>query len=84
MRPFGAGWVSVMPSSTFAVAARVDVVDFDTELDGDNTRQVSLGLNFRPTSDTVLKLNYVRGVSRDRFNNPSDFAKGLFSIASYF
>lgn len=84
VRPFGAGWVSVMPNSTFAVAARVDVVDFDTELDGDNTRQVSLGLNFRPTSDTVLKLNYVRGVSRDRFNNPSDFAKGLFSIATYF
>ena len=84
VRPFGAGWVGVMPNSTFAVAARLDVVDFDTELDGDNVRQLSLGFNFRPTSDTVLKLNYVRGVSRDRFNNPSDFARALFSIATYF
>ena len=84
LRPFGTGWVKVMPNSMFAAGIRLDVVDFDTDLDGDNIRQVSLGFNFRPTSDTVLKLNYVRGVSRDRFNNPSDFAKALFSIATYF
>ena len=84
LRPFGTGWVKVMPNSTFAAGIRLDVVDFDTDLAGDNVRQVSLGFNFRPTSDTVLKLNYVRGVTRDRFNNPSDFARALFSIATYF
>lgn len=84
VRPFGHGWVRTMPSSYFAAAARLDVVDFDAGIPGDAQRQVSLGLNFRPTQDTALKLNYVRGVERDRFNNPSDRAQLLFSVATYF
>jgi len=84
LRPFGQGWVRTMPQSFFAVGARVDVVDFDADLPGDMTRQATVGLNFRPTQDTVLKLDWVRGRSRDRFNNPSDHAGLLFSAATYF
>lgn len=84
LRPFGAGWVGTMPQSEFAGAVRLDFVDFDRDIPGDNVLRVSLGLNFRPTSDTVLKLNYIRGASRDRFNNRSDEAGVLFSVATYF
>jgi hypothetical protein len=84
LRPFGAGWVSTMPQSTFAAKMRIDVVDFDSSLPGDSERQLTLGLNFRPTSESVVKLDYVRGRSRDRFNSPSDVARFLLSVATYF
>lgn len=83
-RPFLRGWVRTMPGSFFAVAVRLDLVDLDSRIAGDMTRQVSLGVNFRPTQDTALKLDYVRARARDRFNNPSDRARLLFSIATYF
>jgi len=84
LRPFGAGWVSTMPQSSFAAKVRFDAVDFDGSLPGDSERQVTLGLNFRPASESVVKLDYVRGRSRDRFNNPSEFARFLLSVATYF
>lgn len=84
LRPFGRGWVRAMSSSQFAGAARLDLVDFDSDIPGDNVLRVSLGLNYRPTQDTALKLNYARGTRRDRFNNPSAEAALLFSVATYF
>jgi hypothetical protein len=84
MRNFGVGWVPVMPSSYFSAGVRVDAVDFDSDRDGDSARQLSVGLNFRPTDDTVLKLDYVRGRSYDAFENRSDHAGVLFSVATYF
>ena len=84
MHDFGRQWVTTMPQSFFSVGLRFDVIDLDSDLPGDNTRQVTVGINFRPTTDTVLKLDYVRGTSRDRFNNPSDHGSFLFSMATYF
>ena len=84
VRPFGRGWVRTMPSSSFALKARFDYVDFDSDAAGQETRQVSLGLNFRPTQDTALKFDYVRGRSRDEFNTAADHAFVLFSLATYF
>ncbi len=84
MHDFGQGWVTTMPQSFFSAGLRFDVVDLDGDLTGDYTRQLTAGFNFRPTRDTVLKLNYVRGTSRDRFNNPADHAGFLFSMATYF
>jgi hypothetical protein len=84
IRPFGRGLVRTMPGSSFAAKLRLDVVDFDTDLGGDDVARLTLGLNFRPTPDTALKLDYLRGRARDRFNVPSDFAGLLFSIATYF
>ena len=84
LRDFGRGWIGTMPASFFSAGIRLDVIDLDADLPGDNTRQASLGANFRPTQDTVFKFNYVRGTSRDRFNNPADHGALLFSIATYF
>ena len=84
VRPFGRGWMRTMPSSSFAAKVRVDYVDFDVDQDGHTTGQVSLGFNFRPTQDSVVKLDYVRGRDRDEFNNRSDHAFLLFSLATYF
>jgi hypothetical protein len=84
MWDFGRQWIGTMPKSFFSAGARVDVLDLDTDIPGDDVRKVSLGFNFRPTGETVFKFNYVRGRARDRFNNPSDFADFLFSVATYF
>jgi hypothetical protein len=84
VRDFGRGWVRTMPGSFFEVGTRYDVVDFDDNLTGDSLQRVTVGLNFRPTEDAVLKLDYVRGRTRDRFNNLGENAGVLFSIATYF
>jgi hypothetical protein len=84
VRPFGRGWIATMPASSFAAKARADYVDFDGDQRGHTTGQLSLGVNFRPTQDSVLKLDYVRGRSRDEFNNLSQHAFVLFSLATYF
>jgi hypothetical protein len=83
-RDIAIGVVSSMPESYFTAKARFDVVDFDTDARGDAIRQVSLGVNFRPTRDTALKLDYVRGRTRDALNLASDHAFLLFSMATYF
>ena len=84
VRDFGRGWVRTMPRSFFEAGARYDVVDFDSEFLGDTVRRATVGLNFRPTEDAVLKFDYVRGQTRDRFNNLGEQAGFLFSIATYF
>lgn len=84
VRPFGRGWVKTMPTSSFAGKVRVEAVDFDEDLTGQTTTQLSLGVNFRPTQDSVLKLDYVRGRGRDRFNNLGEHAFVLLSVATYF
>jgi hypothetical protein len=82
--PFGADWVATMPRSRFEAKLRVDFVDFDRHLAGDDRFRVSVGVNFRPTADTVFKLDYFHGRSHDRFNNAALNAGILFSAATYF
>lgn len=81
---FGSGWLRAMPTSFFSTGVRVEAVDFDADAIGDSVQQVQTGLNFRATSDTVLKLDYVRGRAFDAFNNREDYAGVLFSLATYF
>jgi hypothetical protein len=83
-RDFGSGWVRNAPGSTFTLKARLDAIDLDTDAVGQHTRQASAGVNFRPTSESVIKLEMVRGWSYDPFNNRSDFARILASFATYF
>jgi hypothetical protein len=80
----GRGLVRTMPASFFALKARWDYVKFDADTPGESAGQVTLGANFRPTRDSALKFDYVRGRGRDRFNNRADHAFVLASIATYF
>jgi hypothetical protein len=84
VRDFGNGWVRTLPSSAFAAKARFDAVDFNTAIPGDSRVQFTAGLNFRPSRESVLKFDYVRGRARDEFNNASARAAFLLSIATYF
>jgi hypothetical protein len=84
VREFGSAWIRTMPMSSFAAKVRFDYVDFDTELHGNSSAQATFGLNFRPTRDSALKLDYVRGRGRDEFNNRAEHAFVLASIATYF
>lgn len=84
LRDFGRGWVPAMPTSHFTAGVRVDAVDFDADARGDSMKQLTVGLNFRPVPDTVLKLDYLRGRSFDAFNNPAEHAGVHFSVATYF
>jgi hypothetical protein len=65
-------------------ALRLDVVDFDRDLAGDSIRRMTLGLNFRTTPESVVKLAFARGESRDRFDNLARDARLQLSVASYF
>jgi hypothetical protein len=84
VRDFWRGRIGTMRQSSFAAKARVDFVDFDTALAGSSTAQVSVGLNFRPTPDTVIKFDLVRGRGWDQFNNQGEHAFVLASLATYF
>jgi hypothetical protein len=83
-RDFGRGLVRTMPASFWTWKARVDAIDLDSGLSGDSEERLSLGVSFRPTRDTALKLDYARGRAHDRFNNRAQHAAVLFSVATYF
>lgn len=78
------GLLPTMPGSTLSAKVRLDAVDFDRDIAGDAVARVSVGFNFRPTPDTALKLDYVRGREWDRFNSAAQTAALLFSLATYF
>ena len=56
----------------------------DKDSPGESIGQVTAGANFRPTQDTAIKFDFVRGRGRDRFNNLAQHAFVLGSIATYF
>ncbi|HCR19580.1 MAG TPA: hypothetical protein DIU35_19040 [Candidatus Latescibacteria bacterium] len=73
-----------MEGSYFEGVVRYDLVDFDSDLKGDYLKRLTLGLNFRPTEDSVMKLNYLYNWRRDRSNVEGLGAGILFSVATYF
>jgi hypothetical protein len=84
LRDFGHGWIATVPGSFFSGGIRFERADFDTDVAGDHVRQWQVGLNFRPTPETALKLSWLRGTSYDRFNNAAEHAGLRFSLATYF
>jgi hypothetical protein len=84
VRAFGRGWVRTIPRSEFAAKLRWDYVDFDARRRGHTAALITAGVNFRPTAESVLKLDYVRGRGRDEINNLARNASILFSMATYF
>ena len=57
---------------------------FDRDLAGDSKIAFTTGVHFHPSPESVLKLDYRRDRSRDRFHNPSEGAAILMSLTSYF
>jgi hypothetical protein len=78
------GRIPNLPNSHATVVSRFDDVDFDTETEGDSVRRLTLGANLRVSYDTVFRLDYQYNWERDAFNNESNAAAVLFSVASYF
>jgi len=84
VREFGHRWLRALPDASFALKARWDWVDFDSQLVGDSEGRVTTGVTFRPTRDSAVKFDFARGRTRDRFNNLGESAFVLFSLATYF
>ena len=84
VREFGHGLLRPLPESFVALKIRWDFVKFDAAIAGENAGRVTAGATFRPTRDSALKLDYGRGRTRDRFNNLSEQAFLLASMATYF
>ncbi|TAK65434.1 MAG: hypothetical protein EPO24_02480 [Bacteroidetes bacterium] len=81
---FGRQWISLLPSSYVTASLRYDNVDFDADMKGDATQRLSLGFNFRPSSDAVFKLDYHYDWMRDRLNILTRGMGLNFGLASYF
>lgn len=71
-------------ASATRLVARGDVVDFDRDRPGDSKRSITIGFVARPVSETAIKLAWVRGESRDRFDNVAGFARVQLGLATYF
>jgi hypothetical protein len=84
VREFAIGRLRGLPESSFAFKLRWDFVKFDAAIPGESAGRVTGGVTFRPTRDSALKFDYGRGRTRDRFNNLSEQALLLASIATYF
>jgi hypothetical protein len=84
VREFWRGRVRTMPQSSFAAKARFDVIDLDRHVRGDAVAQLTAGLTFRPTRDSAIKFDLVRGRDRDQFNNATERAAVLLSLTTYF
>jgi len=75
----------LLQGSVVTLVARGDWIDYDTDRDGDAEEGPTLGANFRPTEETVFRLDYTwnrqtpvggeKGDARGRF---------FFSFATYF
>ncbi|HEY4612932.1 MAG TPA: hypothetical protein VII11_08120, partial [Bacteroidota bacterium] len=82
--PFGDGLFELWRRSKFTASARIDVVDFDRDIRGDDHARLTLGVNFRPVADTALKFNYEQNWLYDRDNNLTRSVSFIISLASYF
>jgi len=71
--------------SVVTLVVRGDRVDYDTERAGENEEGITLGVNFRPTEETVFKFDY-----NWTWLTPLELEKGdavnrfFFSFATYF
>ncbi len=81
---FGSGMLEFLPLSEFTAIGRYEFVDFDSEIAGDARQRLSVGVNFRPTRDTVFKLDYHFDWEWNRVNVAEKAAGINFSAATYF
>jgi hypothetical protein len=83
-RSFARGFLRSMPAAHVSVGARVEGVDFDRDVAGDSRVALTTGVHLHPSPESVLKLDYRRERSRDRFHNASEGAAIQLCLTSYF
>ena len=75
----------MMPGSIVTLAVRGDWVDFDSDAEGDSENGLTLGVNFRPTEETVFKADYNLRWTTDQLGaRNSAPGRFFFSFATYF
>ncbi|HEX7050485.1 MAG TPA: hypothetical protein VF188_09815 [Longimicrobiales bacterium] len=80
---FGRGLVSMFPNSIFTAVVRWDDIDLGTERDGDVSRRLTFGLNWRPVEQTVFKFDAAGDWEFDAGETEIE-PKLFFSLATYF
>jgi hypothetical protein len=55
---FGHGWLAPSATSTFTAVARYDRIDFQRAVPGDEMERATLGINWRPVEQAVLKTGF--------------------------
>jgi hypothetical protein len=92
VQPVFRGKVLDWENSVFNVAARIDYVDWNvgtfesmgTDI-GDEVFAITPGLSFRPTNETVLRLNYRYQWQEDILHNPAALtATWMLGFSTYF
>ena len=63
---------------------RFETVNMNSNINGEDLRRITLGINLRPNSDTAFKLDFQHNLSHDSFNLEAEDTALLFGIASYF
>lgn len=79
------------PDASLILAARYDYIDLNDgkfsstgQNIGDSLRRLTIGLSFRPTVETSIRLSYARNWQRDVFNNLAHGMNIQFGVATYF
>lgn len=77
--------------ATLTLVSRYDYVDLNEgefsstrQNIGDSVRRLTIGLSFRPTVETSIRLSYARNWQRDVFNNLAHSMNFQFGVATYF
>lgn len=71
--------------SVMTLVLRGDWIDYDTDSNGDAEDGVTFGVNFRPTEETVFKLDYNLSKTTPLLGEKEDaLGRFFFSFATYF
>jgi hypothetical protein len=75
----------LLPGSVMTLVARGDWVDYDSDRDGDAEEAVTIGVNFRPTEETVFRIDHSWRKTTPLGGEKGEAEGKLFlSFASYF
>ena len=75
----------LLPGSVVTLVARGDWVDYDSDNDGDAEEGVTIGANFRPTEETVIRVDHNWRKATPPGGEKGDAEGRLFlSFATYF
>ena len=84
VQPLFRGKVLDWSASDLSISARFDYIDWNMDM-GDEIMAITPAISFRPTSETVFRLNYRYQWREDVLNNPAALmAAWMFGFSTYF